>query len=132
MENPVAVDHRLSKSLPCSLPFAETLLNECRLVLDHMNSCHMAMMFHAGNEFSEKWTQTPLGVIHVHDGEGIWSMRFYELLQAFVYPGYEFLLGLSSFKSLYPELCEFTAFEACEAEVSCSRSNGEGPGGWDC
>src|SRR6266850_1720982 len=44
LENPVAVDHGLCKPLPCSLSLAQALLNDCRLVPDHMNSCRPSMM----------------------------------------------------------------------------------------
>src|SRR6266850_480906 len=90
LENPVAVDHGLCKPLPCSLSLAQALLNDCRLVPDHMNSCRPAMMVHGGNEFSEKWTQTPLGVKHIHDGEDMWLVLCYKPLQAVVHLGYQF------------------------------------------
>src|SRR6266850_5386233 len=67
LENPVAVNHGLCKPLPSSLSLAQTLFHECRLVPDYTNSCRTAMTVHCGNEFSKKWTQTPLGVEHIHD-----------------------------------------------------------------
>src|SRR6266851_1484669 len=127
LENPVAVNHRFGKSLPCSLSLAETLLNDRGLVADHANSCRTALSFQRGDEFSEKRIKTPLGVEHVHDGESMRLVLFHKPLQAFVCMGNQLLLNFSSFKSLHPEPREFTAFEACEAEVLCSRSNGERP-----
>src|SRR6266850_4846489 len=55
----------------------------------------------------------------------MWLVLCYKPLQAVVHLGYQFLLSFSSFKSLHTELCEFTVLEGCEAEVFCSRSNGE-------